>query len=244
MWTATTKVGVVLAPTARSGLRLHRPLAERGQIVLDLRSPDLGQIRNVIPSHACGGHPTLCGRGRCNWLPKGRPRSASRCAVGTGRPRRPCGQPTAATIHWHIAALPSTPLTVPGVGQPRCLVELIDCRASESADFDLEACDDKDRLRLPVDLSLDRVSRKAGETAARLETPIILIGSDGRRRMILRSDTAAQIAGLHDAIQRMSQSDNIFAPCTTWIANCGRWDLNTLTYSSHEFGIPSRRCTF
>ena len=62
------------------------------------------------------------------------------------------GQPTAATTRWRISALPSTPLPVPGVGRPRWLVELIRCRAGESADFELEACDDTGRLALPSDL--------------------------------------------------------------------------------------------
>lgn len=44
------------------------------------------------------------------------------------------GQPTAATTRWRISALPSTALPVPGVGRPRSLVELIRCRAGESAD--------------------------------------------------------------------------------------------------------------
>ena len=57
------------------------------------------------------------------------------------------GQPTAATTRWRVSALPSTPLPVPGVGRPRWLVELIRCRAGESADFELEACDDTGRLR-------------------------------------------------------------------------------------------------
>ena len=61
------------------------------------------------------------------------------------------GQPTAATTRWRISALPSTALPVPGVGRPRWLVELIRCRAGESADFELEACDDTGHLRLPAD---------------------------------------------------------------------------------------------
>lgn len=62
------------------------------------------------------------------------------------------GQPTAATTRWRVSTLPSTTLPVPGVGRPRWLVELIRCRAGESADFELEACDDKGHLRLPADL--------------------------------------------------------------------------------------------
>jgi protein ImuA len=62
------------------------------------------------------------------------------------------GQPTAATTRWRVSALPSAPLPVPGVGRPRWLVELVRCRAGESADFELEACDDTGRLALPSDL--------------------------------------------------------------------------------------------
>ncbi|MEO3434468.1 ImuA family protein [Inquilinus sp. CAU 1745] len=62
------------------------------------------------------------------------------------------GQPTAATTRWRISVLPSTPLPVPGVGRARWLVELVRCRAGESADFTLEACDDTGRLALPSHL--------------------------------------------------------------------------------------------
>lgn len=62
------------------------------------------------------------------------------------------GQPTAATTRWRISALPSTPLPVPGVSRPRWLVELIRCRGGESANFELEACDDTGHLGLPADL--------------------------------------------------------------------------------------------
>jgi protein ImuA len=59
------------------------------------------------------------------------------------------GQPTAASTRWRVSALPSRPLPVPGVGRHRWLVELIRARAGESADFELEACDDQGRLGLP-----------------------------------------------------------------------------------------------
>lgn len=62
------------------------------------------------------------------------------------------GQPTAATTRWRVSVLPSSPLPVPGVGRARWLVELVRCRAGESADFELEACDDTGRLALPSDL--------------------------------------------------------------------------------------------
>jgi protein ImuA len=62
------------------------------------------------------------------------------------------GQPTAAVTRWRVSVLPSTPLPVSGVGRHRWLVELIRARAGESADFELEACDDTGRLALPADL--------------------------------------------------------------------------------------------
>lgn len=62
------------------------------------------------------------------------------------------GQPTAASTRWRVSVLPSRPLPVPGVARHRWLVELIRVRAGESADFELEACDDKGRLALPSEL--------------------------------------------------------------------------------------------
>lgn len=61
------------------------------------------------------------------------------------------GQPTAAATRWRVTALPSAPLPVPGVGKGRWLVELIRCKAGDSADFILEACDETGRLALPAD---------------------------------------------------------------------------------------------
>jgi protein ImuA len=61
------------------------------------------------------------------------------------------GQPTAAVTRWRVSTLPSSPLPAPGVGRARWLVELIRCRAGESADFELEACDGKGYLGLPAD---------------------------------------------------------------------------------------------
>jgi protein ImuA len=62
------------------------------------------------------------------------------------------GQPTASSTRWRVSVLPSHPLPVPGVGRHRWLVELVRARAGESADFELEACDDEGRLGLPSDL--------------------------------------------------------------------------------------------
>jgi protein ImuA len=63
------------------------------------------------------------------------------------------GQPTAAVTRWRVTALPSAPLPVPGVGRARWQLELIRCRAGESADFLVEACDAKGRLGLFADLA-------------------------------------------------------------------------------------------
>jgi|SRR5262252_3267913 len=62
------------------------------------------------------------------------------------------GQPTAAVTRWRVSALPSTSLPVPGVGRGRWQLELIRCRAGESAQFEVEACDAKGRLALPSNL--------------------------------------------------------------------------------------------
>jgi protein ImuB len=45
-------------------------------------------------------------------------------------------------------------------------------------------------------LSTDRVRREAGHTAPPPETPLILVGRDGRRRVVLAADAAARDAGL------------------------------------------------
>ena len=60
---------------------------------------------------------------------------------------------TASVTRWRISALPRNPLPVPGVGRPRWQLELIRCRAGESADFEVEACDAKGRLALSSNLA-------------------------------------------------------------------------------------------
>jgi protein ImuA len=62
------------------------------------------------------------------------------------------GHPTAAVTRWRVSVLPSMPLPVAGIGRPRWLLELMRCRAAESADFEVEACDVKGCLALPADL--------------------------------------------------------------------------------------------
>ena len=63
------------------------------------------------------------------------------------------GQPTASVTRWRVSVLPSTPLPAPGVGRARWHLELIRCRAGESADFVVEACDAKGRLAVPAELA-------------------------------------------------------------------------------------------
>lgn len=76
------------------------------------------------------------------------------------------GQPTAAVTRWRISVLPSAPLPVPGVGRARWLLELIRCRAGESADFEVEACDAKGRLALPAHLAHGSAAPGAGRERA------------------------------------------------------------------------------
>jgi protein ImuA len=76
------------------------------------------------------------------------------------------GQPTAASTRWRVSVLPSRPLPVPGIGRHRWLVELIRVRAGESADFELEACDDKGRLGLPSDLVHGQAPKEIGRRIA------------------------------------------------------------------------------
>jgi protein ImuA len=76
------------------------------------------------------------------------------------------GQPTAAVTRWRVSALPSAPLPVPGIDRARWLVELIRCRAGDSADFIVEACDAKGRLSLSADLVHGQAAPEAGEVRA------------------------------------------------------------------------------
>ena len=76
------------------------------------------------------------------------------------------GQPTASVTRWRVSALPSTPLPVPGVGRARWQLELIRCRAGESADFEVEACDAKGRLALPSNLVHGSGPKEVGQRRA------------------------------------------------------------------------------
>jgi protein ImuA len=76
------------------------------------------------------------------------------------------GQPTASVTRWRVSVLPATPLPVPGVGRPRWRLELIRCRAGESADFEVEACDAKGRLALPAKLAHGPAAKDIGRRHA------------------------------------------------------------------------------
>jgi protein ImuA len=84
--------------------------------------------------------------------------SSGTIGLAIRRWRRPAeaadfGQPTASVTRWRVTVLPATPLPVPGVGRPRWQLELIRCRAGESAGFEVEACDAKGRLALSSNLA-------------------------------------------------------------------------------------------
>lgn len=77
----------------------------------------------------------------------------------------PLGQPSAALTRWRIAAAPSTPLAVAGIGRSRWNVALERQRAGEPFTTLLEACDDTGRLALPA--ALVRRSRASGRASPR-----------------------------------------------------------------------------
>lgn len=76
------------------------------------------------------------------------------------------GQPTASLTRWRVSALPSRALPVPGVARHRWLVELIRCRAGESADFEVEACDATGRLALPSEVAYGSPAKEIGRRFA------------------------------------------------------------------------------
>ncbi|HEY5379305.1 MAG TPA: damage-inducible protein [Pseudolabrys sp.] len=62
-------------------------------------------------------------------------------------------QPSAAATRWRITAAPSAPLTVPGIGRPRWKLELLRCRGGDSAEWDVEVCDETGHLALSAELA-------------------------------------------------------------------------------------------
>lgn len=97
--------------------------------------------------------------------------SSGAIGIAVRRWRRPTeasdfGQPTASVTRWRVSVLPSVPLPVPGVGRPRWLLELIRCRAGESADFEVEACDAKGRIALPSEVADGSPQKEIGRRRA------------------------------------------------------------------------------
>lgn len=97
--------------------------------------------------------------------------SSGAIGIAIRRWRRPTeaadfGQPTASVSRWRVTTVSSTPLPVPGVGRARWQLELIRCRAGESADFEVEACDAEGRLSLPSDLAHGPNKKEAGRRRA------------------------------------------------------------------------------
>jgi protein ImuA len=65
----------------------------------------------------------------------------------------PLAVPSAAVTRWRIAAAPSAPLPVAGIGRARWRVELVRQRGGEPHEWIMEACDDTGRLALPARLA-------------------------------------------------------------------------------------------
>jgi len=120
-------------------------------------------------------------------------------AIRRWRPAEGGHRLRAADSGCHALARERSPINpIAGAGGRACRwqLELIRCRAGESADFEVEACDARVvSLFLPT-WSTDRVRRKLGSAAPPAEAPLVLIGRDGRRRVVLAADAAAQRAGL------------------------------------------------
>jgi protein ImuA len=62
------------------------------------------------------------------------------------------GLPTAAMTRWRVAAVPSMPLPVPGIGRARWRLELLRCKGGRPAEFHVEACDGQGHLALSAPL--------------------------------------------------------------------------------------------
>ncbi len=84
--------------------------------------------------------------------------SSGTIGLAVRRWRRPAeaagyAQPTASVTRWRISMLPSAPLPVPGVGRARWRLELVRCRAGETAVFEVEACDVEGRIAVPAEVA-------------------------------------------------------------------------------------------
>jgi protein ImuA len=79
----------------------------------------------------------------------------------------PFAEPSAAHSRWSLAALPSVPLAVDGVGRPRWRLTLLRQRGGEGDEWIVEGCDATGRIALAADAG-DRTDRPriAGRRAA------------------------------------------------------------------------------
>jgi protein ImuA len=79
----------------------------------------------------------------------------------------PFAEPSAAHSRWTLAALPSAPLAVDGVGRPRWRLTLLRQRGGEGDEWIVEGCDATGRIALAADVA-DRTDRPriAGRRAA------------------------------------------------------------------------------
>ena len=73
----------------------------------------------------------------------------------------PLAPPSAAVTRWRIAAAPSAPLPVEGVGRPRWRIALVRQKGGEPFERLLEACDETGRCALPADVA-DRSAAAGG----------------------------------------------------------------------------------
>jgi protein ImuA len=66
---------------------------------------------------------------------------------------RDFGRDTAAFTRWRVTEVNSVPLPVRGIGRPRWMLELMRTRTGQSADFEIEACDDKGFVAVPANMA-------------------------------------------------------------------------------------------
>jgi protein ImuA len=83
-----------------------------------------------------------------------------------GESERQLGEVSAALTRWRISPTQTPPLSAPGLGRARWLVELVRAKGAEPRSWILEACDAKGRLRLPADLADRQVAPHARRQAA------------------------------------------------------------------------------
>jgi protein ImuA len=90
------------------------------------------------------------------------------------RPRRltddQAAEPTAARTRWRVTAVPSGPAllwspSTPGLARARWRLELLRCRGGEPRSFDVEACDETGRIRIPANVADGSAQESEGRRA-------------------------------------------------------------------------------